>query len=125
MFNHQSGSSGGHLYCGCAFIYWYFIARRGCPSTIVSDNAKTFVGTNALQQKGQLGRFLADWYINWKFRPPGGPDHGGAWERLIAVAKNALSATPCGNSVHDETLLTVFAEVEGLPNGHLLNLSNE
>ncbi|KFD53629.1 hypothetical protein M513_05545 [Trichuris suis] len=27
-----------------------FIARRGCPSTTVFDNAETFVGTNALQQ---------------------------------------------------------------------------
>ncbi|KFD65640.1 hypothetical protein M514_22235 [Trichuris suis] len=89
-----------------------FIARRGCPSTIVSDNAKTFVGTNALQQKEQLDRFLAD----RSTRLVG----GGAWERLIAVAKKALSATLRGNSVDDETLLTVFAEVEALLNGRPL-----
>ncbi|KHJ47044.1 hypothetical protein D918_02590 [Trichuris suis] len=64
-----------------------FIARRGCPSTTVSDNAETFVGTNALQQEEQLDRFLADRYINWKFNPPGGPHHDGAWERLMRWRK--------------------------------------
>uniref|UniRef100_A0A5S6R617 Integrase catalytic domain-containing protein n=1 Tax=Trichuris muris TaxID=70415 RepID=A0A5S6R617_TRIMR len=97
-----------------------FIARRGCPNTIVSDNAKTFVASSTLQNDERIGRFLADRCINWKFNPPGGPHHGGAWERLIAAAKKALAATLRGNAVDDETLLTVFAEVKALLNGRPL-----
>ncbi|CDW60678.1 hypothetical protein TTRE_0000906901 [Trichuris trichiura] len=103
-----------------------FIARKRCPSTIVSDNAKTFVGANALQQKEQLEPFLAGRYFNWKFNPPGGRNHGGAWEGLIAVAKQPLSATLCGNIVDDETMLTVLAEMEALLNGRpLTNLTDD
>ncbi|CDW58751.1 hypothetical protein TTRE_0000707601 [Trichuris trichiura] len=63
--------------------------------------------------------------IDWDFNLPGGPHHDGAWERLIAVAKKALSATFCENIVDDEMMLTVFAEMETLLNGRSLTYLTE
>lgn len=58
--------------------------------------------------------------IKWKFSPPHGPHFGGAWERLIGMAKKALIATLRGNSCTDEVLATILAEVETLLNGRPL-----
>ncbi|GFV82663.1 integrase catalytic domain-containing protein [Trichonephila clavipes] len=56
-----------------------FIARRGRPFLIFSDNGKTFIGANAklkrlyklvINPDPELAGFLVNENINWKFLPP-------------------------------------------------------
>lgn len=57
-----------------------FIARRGRPATIYSDNGKNFVGTsNALQTINweKIEDFAITKKIQWKFSPPSAPWWGG------------------------------------------------
>uniref|UniRef100_A0A5S6Q179 Integrase catalytic domain-containing protein n=1 Tax=Trichuris muris TaxID=70415 RepID=A0A5S6Q179_TRIMR len=102
-----------------------FIARRGCPLRIFSDNGKNLVAAERLLRQTvvaeeRVDRFLTGQNIDWKFTPPYCPHYGGSWERLIGVAKRALVATLRGNAVSDEVLATVLAEVEALLNGRPL-----
>ena len=63
-----------------------FIARRGKPKIMMSDNGTNFVGANkelqtSLQEPDQskIVFCLTDYNIEWKFNPPIAPWMGGAW----------------------------------------------
>jgi len=67
-----------------------FIARRGQPEEIRSDNGGDFVrGERELREavqewnQSQIHDFLLQRNIKWTFNPPTGSHHGGAWERCI------------------------------------------
>ena len=73
-----------------------FIARRGTPTTIMSDNGTNFVGA----QK-ELLACVESWNklppsvfvqkgIKWKLNPPSAPHHGWSWERLVRSVKRVL-----------------------------------
>ena len=71
-----------------------FIARRGKPATIISENGTNFVGSaRELKEyinswnKDQNTSGLAQKNIVWKFNPPGAPHFGGVWERLVRCCK--------------------------------------
>ncbi|GFX69513.1 integrase catalytic domain-containing protein [Trichonephila clavipes] len=73
-----------------------FIARRGRPSLIFSDNGKTFIGANAelkrlyklvINPDPELAGFLVDENINLKFLPPRAPNFGGLWEASVKSFK--------------------------------------
>ena len=71
-----------------------FIARRGRPSRIFTDNRKTFVAAakwfkKAMQDK-QLHNYLADKNISWQFNLSRAPWWGGQFERVVGVFKCAL-----------------------------------
>ncbi|KAL0839890.1 hypothetical protein ABMA28_016513 [Loxostege sticticalis] len=92
-----------------------FIARRGCPKEICSDN-----GTNLHGAERELRQAIdsateieaSKRRITWRFIPPGAPFMGGAWERLVKTVKTALSTVMNGRTTNDEVLATVLAEVE-------------
>ncbi|GBO00420.1 hypothetical protein AVEN_124792-1 [Araneus ventricosus] len=70
-----------------------FVARRGKPSIIYTDNGTNFVGAcNALASIdfNEVSRKGADKRIIWKFIPPGAPWWGDWWERLIGMVKRVL-----------------------------------
>ena len=58
-----------------------FIARRGCPKNIVSDNRKVFKS-----QENQS--FCAEQGITWKFNLDGAPWWGGFWKILVGMIKS-------------------------------------
>ena len=70
------------------------IARRGKPSTIYSDNAKSFQAAakspKQIIKSEQLHKHLTKENINCKFNLPKAPWWGGHFERLIGVIKQAL-----------------------------------
>ena len=72
-----------------------FVARRGVPNLIVSDNEKTFKTTAGWLKKLSLDEdiqcYLAKENIEWKFNLSRAPWWGGFFERLIGITKNALS----------------------------------
>ena len=72
-----------------------FIARRGTPRTIISDNTKTFkAASNWLQtivHDEDFFNFLNLHRIEWKFNMSRTPWWGGFFERLIGIMKRALT----------------------------------
>lgn len=93
-----------------------FIARRGQPNEIRSDNGGNFVrGKKELHNavnswnKSQIHDFLLQCDVKWTFNPPAGSHHGGVWERCIrTVRKVALTKEQVLNN---EGLITLMCEV--------------
>ena len=108
----------------CLMAVRRFVADRGSPKTVFSDN-----GTNLVAAEKELREGLAnlnsslvteemiDRGINWNFTPPGDSHFGGPYERLVGSCKRALVAVLGGRSVNDEVLLTAMKEVASLLNG--------
>ena len=75
----------------------------------------------------KVGEFMlqnsADWIL-WKRDPPLASDIGGVWERQIQSARNILTSLmkAHGTSLHEESLNTLFVEVEGIVNSRPLVL---
>ncbi|XP_035205246.1 uncharacterized protein LOC118180232, partial [Stegodyphus dumicola] len=96
-----------------------FIARRGRPSTVYSDNGTNFVGTSALLKKVDWVKVIAQETlhpITWKFIPPTAAWWGGWWERLIRTTKNLIVRVLGQAAVNYEELLTVICDVEAVIN---------
>lgn len=104
-----------------------FIARRGRPRVIYSDNGRNFVGgEKELRQciqswnQAQIVDALSQRNIEWVFNPPGAPHMGGVWERLVASVKRALKVVLGNQCVSEDVLHTVLTEVEYMINGRPL-----
>uniref|UniRef100_A0A5S6QR89 Integrase catalytic domain-containing protein n=1 Tax=Trichuris muris TaxID=70415 RepID=A0A5S6QR89_TRIMR len=104
-----------------------FTARRGTPAECISDNGTNFVAGDRILREGikrlnnsKVEEFMAAKGIRWHFIPPGAPNFGGSWERLIRCAKRAMATVFRGRSTNDEILQTVVVEVEDLLNGRPL-----
>ncbi|XP_037024126.1 uncharacterized protein LOC119066014 [Bradysia coprophila] len=117
----------------CIMAIRRFIARRGCPKEIYSDNGSNLRGANnelkavleALDQD-KIRAAMTTHRIDWHFNPPTASHMGGSWERLVGSIKTAFYATL--NSVHptEEMLVTLLAEAEHVVNSRpLLELSND
>ncbi|XP_036345032.1 uncharacterized protein LOC118754272, partial [Rhagoletis pomonella] len=81
-----------------------FVATRGTPSCIWSDNATNFVGArNELKDLRRV--FLSERHrteihahclnngFDWRFIPPRSPHFGGLWEAAVKMAKQHLYRT--------------------------------
>ena len=95
-----------------------FIARRGTPTTIMSDNGTNFVGAqkellacNESCNKLAPAVFVQKG-IKWKFNPPSAPHHGGSWERLVRSVKRVLYDILGNRRVTEEVLRTTLCLVE-------------
>ena len=101
-----------------------FIARRGQPEEIRSDNGGNFVrGERELREaveewnQSQIHDFLLQRNIKWTFNPPTGSHHGGAWERCIRTVRKVMKALMKEQVLDDEGLNTLMCEVEAIVNG--------
>ena len=74
-----------------------FIARRGQPKVMYSDNGSNFRG--AEKELGdffskvdfdKVSKTLTNYNINWKFIPPLSPWMGGALQSIVKLTKRAL-----------------------------------
>ncbi|KHJ85789.1 hypothetical protein OESDEN_14476 [Oesophagostomum dentatum] len=101
-----------------------FIARRGTPNLITSDNAPTFkLGAEILQnqllqihKESPVNSFLLRERIKWKFITPLSPWQGGFYERLVGSVKNALKKTVQKAVLTRRTLETLIPEIEAALN---------
>ena len=100
-----------------------FVARRGPPRVIYSDNGSNFRGAEtdvvrALKTWDQerIGRELLQRDIQWYFNSPAASHQGGAWERLIRSVWKILHAMIGEHLVNEETLVTFLVEVEKILN---------
>jgi hypothetical protein len=97
-----------------------FIARRGPPRIIYSDNGTNFRGAEqdvmkalkAWNKEKIQGHFLQS-KIHWHFNPPAASNQGGVWERLIRSLRRIL------RSMIGECLL------DGRDIGHIPNRGSE
>ena len=71
-----------------------FIARRGRPRVIYSDNAQSCkVAANwikSVMKYGRLNEFLTDLSISWRFDIGKAPQWVETFERIIKLTKNAM-----------------------------------
>ncbi|XP_014663229.1 PREDICTED: uncharacterized protein LOC106805948 [Priapulus caudatus] len=100
-----------------------FIARRGEPKEIRSDNGTNFVGAQAelrraIQQwnQDQIHEYLLKHEISWIYNPPGASHMGGVWERLIRTVRSVLTGVMKQQILDDEGLVTLLTVVEGIVN---------
>ena len=95
-----------------------FIARRGTPSTIWSDNGTNFVDAEKellsciKSWNGMAPTIFAHKCVTWNFNPPGAPHHGGFWERLVRSVKRVLYDILGSRRVTKEVLGTLLCLVE-------------
>ncbi|XP_064488373.1 uncharacterized protein LOC135400472 [Ornithodoros turicata] len=100
-----------------------FVARRGVPSLVYSDNARTFhrcAHLLTLLSTEPVQDFASNLRITWRFSPPSAPWRGGWWERMIRTAKSSLRLTLGHSRKTFEELVTILHEVEAAVNSRPL-----
>ncbi|GBM30124.1 hypothetical protein AVEN_106805-1 [Araneus ventricosus] len=116
-----------------------FIARRGKPSDIYSDNGTNFVGANNELRKilkdlfnkestGKIEDFIASEGIVWHFNPPhiATPHFGGLWEAGIKSLKSHLKRVVGNTVLYTEEFSTLVTQVEAVLNSRpFCNLSSD
>ncbi|XP_055617896.1 uncharacterized protein LOC129763133 [Toxorhynchites rutilus septentrionalis] len=114
-----------------------FVARRGRPSHLHSDNGKNFVGAknqlkelfyllqNAEEQQ-RISSACADENITWHLIPPRAPNFGGLWEAAVKVAKKHLFRQLGSTRISFENMCTVLTQIESQMNSRpLLPMTEE
>lgn len=101
-----------------------FAARRGTPTLIVSDNAKTFQATekalNKLFSHPEVASELDRKKIEWRFNLERAPWWGGFFERMVGSVKACLRKVLGNARLTFDELLTVLVEIEGTLNSRPL-----
>ena len=111
-----------------------FMARRGTPVKVWSDNGTNFVGgcpeiVKCLQQldEEKIRRFGLENEVEWNFNPPHASHMGGVWERQIRTIRKILASllNKHSDKLTDEVLETFFCEVEAMINSRPLTKMSE
>ncbi|UYV61002.1 hypothetical protein LAZ67_1003055 [Cordylochernes scorpioides] len=105
-----------------------FIARRGRPTVIYSDNGTNFVGANNALKALNWKKIVLDQNlhkISWKFIPPTAAWWGGWWERLIRSIKDLLVRILGHSSVYYEEMSTILCDAEATINSRPLTYIHE
>ena len=101
-----------------------FVARRGRPTKVYSDNGSTFVGAanwlRKVMKDEKFCDFLAKNNIQWQFNLSRAPWWGGQFERLVGLVKRALYKSIGRGGLFWEELEEVLIDVEVALNGRPL-----
>ena len=114
-----------------------FIARRGCPQHLYSDNGGNFVGArnkltklyeilNSQKSDEDIRHYLSTHHhINWHNTPPYSPHMGGLWEAAVKQMKKHLLRVMGVRRFTFEELTTITCRIEAcLNNRPLLPLTS-
>ncbi|XP_018309050.1 uncharacterized protein, partial [Mycetomoellerius zeteki] len=108
-----------------------FIARRGKPVDVFSDNGTNFTGANheleelraLCNQKEHQDKILneaANQRINWHFIPPRAPHFGGLWEATVKAFKRHFYKIVGETPLTFEEASTFVSQVEAVLNSRPL-----
>ena len=100
----------------------WLASRRGRPSLIVSDNAKTFKAASKVLKGFSVDAELdlENNRIDWKFNLERTPWWGGFFERMVGTVKRCLRKVLGNAKLTYDELLTTLIEVEGTINSRPL-----
>lgn len=111
----------------CIMAIRCFMAIRGIPQKILTDNGTNFTGANQELKKlvkeldqQQIEETLSVRGIEWSFIPPGAPHFGGCWERLVRSVKTGMRAMLKERNPTDLVLRTTLCEVMNVVNNRPL-----
>ncbi|XP_055615326.1 uncharacterized protein LOC129761617 [Toxorhynchites rutilus septentrionalis] len=113
-----------------------FVARRGLPMEVHSDNGTNFVGAknilnelyNTMNSKKHLDTVTHECSsrgITWNFIPPRTPNFGGLWEAAVKTAKTSLTKTIGTTQLSFEDFSTVLTQIEANMNSRPLTPLSE
>ena len=101
-----------------------FIARRGMPATMWSDNGTNFVGAakeiKKLVSDPELSDYCSHQGIHWKFAPEHAPHFGGLWEAAVKSFKQHLRRVVGEAKLTYEELATTLTQIEACLNSRPL-----
>ncbi|XP_062712140.1 uncharacterized protein LOC134289735 [Aedes albopictus] len=103
-----------------------FIARRGAPQEVYTDNGTNFIGASRELEDElrninvSLSSTFTDTNTQWRFNPPSAPHMGGCWERMVRSVKTALGTLLESRKLDDESFMTLLAEAEHMVNSRPL-----
>ncbi|XP_041982291.1 uncharacterized protein LOC121735510 [Aricia agestis] len=103
-----------------------FIARRGKPYQIFSDNGKNFVGAEKelaaiFNKTKDISDFLTNNQIRLTFIPPYSPHFGGLWEAGVKSCKYHLRRVLGNAKLTREEFETVLTQIEAVLNSRPLS----
>ena len=108
-----------------------FIARRGLPELIRSDNGRNFVGAERELRQGlqaweqeRIEGDLSEKGVRWMFNTPTASHMGGVWERQIRSVRRILSRLVREQVMSSEVLTTLLVTAEGLLNNRPLTAAS-
>ena len=108
-----------------------FIARRGKPALILSDQGSNFVGAaRELKEFAQflelqttqniISEFCSTQNVQWKFIPEHAPHFGGIWESAVKSMKTHLRRIVSNVKLTFEEFTTVLTQIEACLNSRPL-----
>ena len=93
-----------------------FSSRRGLPTKVLTDNAKTFKSASKevrmIGESKEVNRYFANRRIAWEFITEKAPWHGGFWERMVRSVKRCLKKAIGRASLSFGELRTLLVEIE-------------
>ena len=106
-----------------------FTSRRGTPSLVVSDNAKTFKAASRFFKKcGRdtgVNNFMNERKIDWRFNLAKTPWAGGMFERMIQSVKRCLRKVLGNSKLTQDELYSTLTEIEATINSRPLTYQYE
>ena len=102
-----------------------FVARRGKPALIYSDNATQFKAAEQTikhlqEENNAIREYCSSEGIKWAYITAHAPWQGGLYERLIGIMKNALRRAVGRKLLNEVELTTLLTETEAVVNSRPL-----